>query len=108
MQDSGNYVEINSDGSPALSDLATYQTRSIEYAVNNGLTYLDVKAIGIAEIPVAYGHLFELSGGNLMVGGAVKYMHALPTAKTSASMTPTVPTTKKKIIPTVISVSTLG
>jgi hypothetical protein len=76
LQDAGNYVQINSDGSTALSDLATYQARSIEYAVNNGLTYLDVKAIGIAEIPVAYGHLFELSGGNLMVGGAVKYMHA--------------------------------
>ncbi|MGE4511400.1 MAG: conjugal transfer protein TraF [Sulfurimonadaceae bacterium] len=76
LQDSGNYVQINSDGSTTSSNLVTYQANSIEYAVNNGLTYLDVKAIGIAEVPLAYGHLFELSGGNLMVGGAVKYMHA--------------------------------
>jgi hypothetical protein len=72
----GNYAKIASDGTVTASNATEYQNSSIEYAVNNGLTYLDVKAIGIAEIPVAYGHLFELSGGNLMVGGAVKYMHA--------------------------------
>lgn len=71
-----NYAKISSDGSVVASTVTEYQNSSIEYAVNNGLTYLDVKAIGIAEIPLAYGHSFELSGGNLMVGGAVKYMHA--------------------------------
>ena len=77
FEESGNYVEINSDGTTTTGLSASdYQDSSIEYAVNNGLTYLDVKAIGIAEIPLAYGHNFELSGGNLMLGGAVKYMHA--------------------------------
>jgi hypothetical protein len=72
----GNYAKVSSDGTIVASNATDYQNSSIEYAVNNGLTYLDVKAIGIAEIPIAYGHNFELSGGNLMLGGAVKYMHA--------------------------------
>ena len=74
----GNYLTINDDGTTlnstgAVAD-ATYQTKSIEYALNNALTYMDVTGIVIAEVPVAYGHKIELSGGNLLVGGALKYM----------------------------------
>ncbi|MBA1438415.1 MAG: conjugal transfer protein TraF [Epsilonproteobacteria bacterium] len=71
----GNYVTINDDGTTTTStNTALYQAQSIEYALNNGLTYIDVAAILVAEVPVGYGHKFELSGGNLMVGGALKYM----------------------------------
>ena len=71
----GNYLTINDDGTTSTStDTATYQTQSIEYALNNGLTYMDVTGIVIAEVPVAYGHKIEFAGGNLLVGGALKYM----------------------------------
>lgn len=66
----GTYYQINDDGTQTASDLATYNASSIEYALNNGLTYIQAVGIGIGEVPVAYGHKFELSGGNLMVGGA--------------------------------------
>jgi hypothetical protein len=72
------YIEIvNSSTIDTTVAAADYANASIEYAINNGLTYLDARGIVLAEVPVAYGHKFELSGGNLMIGGAVKYMQAL-------------------------------
>jgi hypothetical protein len=59
------------------SNAADYQSSSIEYAIDNGLTYLDTRGYGLVEVPIAYGHKFELSGGNLMVGGALKYMRGV-------------------------------
>ncbi len=71
----GSYLIINDDGTTTTStDTATYTAQSMEYALDNGLTYMDVTGIVIAEVPVAYGHKIELSGGNLLVGGALKYM----------------------------------
>ena len=72
----GGYQELNNDGTLTASNIATYQASSMEYAMNNGLTNAKVTAIGIVEVPLAYGHKFELSGGNIYVGGAMKYMQA--------------------------------
>lgn len=74
---SGTYIKINSDGTPGVSDATEYANSSVEYALNNGLTYLDVKGISMAEVPVAYGHNFETNIGNVMLGGAFKYMQAI-------------------------------
>lgn len=73
----GSYSELNEDNTitPGLT-AADYQNFSIEYAINNGLTNADITAIGIVEVPLGYGHKFELSGGNVYVGGALKYMKA--------------------------------
>ncbi|MDA3945183.1 MAG: conjugal transfer protein TraF [Helicobacteraceae bacterium] len=74
----GVYTKI--DGSPitpANSTKAEYESSSIEFAVNNGLTYMDVQGVVLAEVPVAYGHNFETTLGNIMVGGALKYMQAV-------------------------------
>ncbi len=76
------HYELNDDGTQSDSNLATYNSSSIEVAVNDGLTYVQAVGIGLAEVPVAYGHKFELSGGNLMIGGAVKYMHAITYTET--------------------------
>ena len=65
------YYLINDNGTQSVSDSTAYNSSSIEYAINNGLTYVQVKGIVLGEVPVAYGHKFELSGGNLMVGGAL-------------------------------------
>lgn len=73
-----NYLVIDDFGTPSYLTYAagatTYQNTSIEYAINNNLVYTKVEAIALVEVPLAYGHKFELSNGNLMVGGAFKFM----------------------------------
>lgn len=74
----GQYVLLKDDGSYDLTKTSSdYTSTSMEYAVNNGLTYVQARGIVLGEVPVAYGHKFELSGGNLMVGAALKYMEAV-------------------------------
>jgi len=73
FDNNGNYVDIDNN---AVTQQA-YETSAIEYALKNGQTYLDVKGMGIIEVPLAYGHNFETKIGNIMVGGAIKYMHAI-------------------------------
>ncbi len=77
FDNSGVYIQLNSDGSFSPSDATSYANSSIEYAMNNGLTYLDVTGVTIGEVPVAYGHSFETTIGNVMIGGALKYMQAV-------------------------------
>ena len=69
----GNYVDIDDN---SISQ-AQYETQSIEYAINNDLTYLDAAGVALIEVPIAYGHNFETTLGNIMVGGALKYMQAI-------------------------------
>lgn len=82
FEDPGNpatgYTKINDDGTLDYTvGVNDYNNYSIEYAVNNDLTYMDVTGVTLAEVPVAYGQNFETNIGNVMVGGALKYMHAL-------------------------------
>ncbi len=79
IYDGTNYTLLDGSYPPSLgnSDQAAYESSSIQYAMENGLTYMDVKGAVLAEVPVAYGHNFETSIGNVMVGGAVKYMQVL-------------------------------
>lgn len=78
-QSRDKYVTVSSAGT-TLSNVGDptadqlYQSRSIEYAMNNGLTYLDTKGIAVGEVPLGYAHNFDTSIGNVMVGGALKYM----------------------------------
>ena len=78
------YFKNDTTGTTVYKDLygkdvtqQEYEARSIEYALNNDLTYLNQKAIALVEIPVAYGHRFNTRIGRIMVGGAFKYMQAL-------------------------------
>jgi len=77
FENSGFYAEINNDGSLTPSNITDYNNYSVEVAINNGDTYLDVTGVTVAELPVAYGHSFETQIGNVMVGGALKYMQAV-------------------------------
>jgi len=74
FKNNGIYAKLSDDGSISLSNAEAYTQSSIEFAITNGKTYVQTKGIALAEIPVAYGYKFELSGGNLMVGGSFKYM----------------------------------
>ena len=72
------YTEVDSTtGHTTASDETTYKNTSIEYALKNGDTYLDAKGAALVEVPIAYGHNFETNIGNIMVGGALKYMQAI-------------------------------
>ncbi|WP_457592174.1 conjugal transfer protein TraF [Hydrogenimonas sp.] len=58
-------------------DQATYESSSLEYALNNNLTYLSLKGLSVGEVPFSYGHAFETSAGTIGVGGSLKYMYGL-------------------------------
>lgn len=58
----------------SLTTPADYAGHSMEYALDNGLTYLKLTGLAYVEIPVAYAHQFETPWGNLDVGGAFKIM----------------------------------
>lgn len=53
---------------------AEYTASSLDYAVQNGTTNLDIVGLAVAEIPLAYGHAFDTGYGSLAVGGALKLM----------------------------------
>ncbi len=73
----GTYYELNDNGTQSVSDSTAYNASSLEYAVKNNRTYVQALGIALGEVPIAYGHKLELSGGNLMIGGALKYMQAV-------------------------------
>lgn len=76
INNAGIYTQLNSDGTQSVSNVNAYSSSSLDYAINNGLTYVQALGVGLAEVPIAYGHKLELSGGNLMLGVALKYMQA--------------------------------
>lgn len=71
------YSKIDTDGSISSSTATDYNNYSVEVAINDGLTYLDAKGAALVEVPLAYGHNFHNTLGNMMIGGAVKYIYAL-------------------------------
>ncbi len=56
------------------SNAATYNSSSLEYALDNKLTYLKLTGLAYLEIPVAYAHRLHTPWGTLDFGGAVKLM----------------------------------
>lgn len=70
FENSGSYYYIDGTG----SNITDYQNTSLEYAVNNGLTYLDVDTLSIAEVPLSYGHAFDTAMGDISLGGSFKFM----------------------------------
>ena len=74
----GTYIDIETS---TPSDLAAYQASSIDYAIHNGLTYLDITGLAVMEVPVGYGHEFKTEIGSFSVGGSLKYMYGMTLAK---------------------------
>ena len=78
FEDGPSYTKIEDDGTKTTGiSQAEYDATAIQYAMDNGDTYINAVGIAIAEVPLAYGHNFETKLGNIMVGGAIKYMHAI-------------------------------
>jgi len=64
----------DSDGTYTETTRADYEARSLEYAIDNHLTYLQLTGLAYVEIPIAYGHEIETSLGALDIGGSLKAM----------------------------------
>jgi len=73
----GSYSRIDENGEIVDATESEYNDSSIVLAINEGLTYLDVEGAALAEVPFAYGHDFETRIGDIMVGGALKYMEVI-------------------------------
>jgi len=69
--DTDGYVDVETN---AISSKAEYESSSMVYAAESGLTYLDINAIVLAEVPLSYGHNFETSLGDVSVGASLKFM----------------------------------
>jgi hypothetical protein len=75
VEDQGQYYAYDNDAATyALSDQAAYEATSLEYAIEEGLTYMQLSGVAYAEIPLAYGHRLDTRIGVFGLGGAVKVM----------------------------------
>jgi len=66
------YDDVNNSFSIVGKD--EYQARSIEYAINNNLTYIKLGGLAYIEIPISYGRRFTTEFGNINVGASLKIM----------------------------------
>ena len=74
FENGGQYFDIESATPNVDVGFAAYTTTSLEYAVNNNLTYLQVDTLTLVEVPLSYGHAFETGAGDISVGGSIKLM----------------------------------
>ena len=68
-------VELDASGNIVADGGKTqYESSSIEYALDNGIDYVDVNGVALAEIPLSYAKVFNVANGTLSVGGSLKPM----------------------------------
>jgi len=70
----GTYLDIETN---TASTLGAYQSSSMEYALNNGLTYVSINGLAVVEVPIGYGHQFSTNYGAISVGSSLKYMYGI-------------------------------
>jgi len=68
------YDEVSNTITDFTLDPTAYQNSSLEYAINNKLTYVKLTGLAYAEIPIAYGHQFSTDFGKFDVGASFKVM----------------------------------
>ncbi len=73
---SGVYLRYNPSDptNPVVTTQADYDATSIEYALNNGLTYMELTGLAYVEIPISGGYQFKTELGTIDVGGSIKVM----------------------------------
>ncbi len=75
VEQGGRYFEYNvNTGSYGETTRADYEARSLEYAMDNGRTYVQLTGVTYTEIPIAYAHRFETVYGGLALGASAKVM----------------------------------
>jgi len=73
VEEGGQYFSYDS-GTAGLTTQADYEAHSLQYALDNKLTYLNLTGLIYLEIPIAYGRRFGTPYGSLDVGGSLKIM----------------------------------
>ncbi len=61
-KDGGYYYYYPDTDTYGATDSETYKKYSLEYAIDNKLTYLDVKGIALLEVPLSYAFGYTLKG----------------------------------------------
>ncbi|MDX3959036.1 conjugal transfer protein TraF [Aliarcobacter skirrowii] len=76
FENSGSYYELDSNNNVTGSNSADYKGSSLIYAMDEGIgnTGVQLDALAVIEIPVAYGHAFGTDFGDIYLGGAFKLM----------------------------------
>ncbi len=78
VEKDGNYYNYDPKNDIyALKDSATYKKTSLQYALDNNLTTIKAQGLIVAEVPISYAKAFDLSSGELSLGGSVKLMHGV-------------------------------
>lgn len=60
-----------------ISDKNEYDNYSLKYALDNNLTYINLKGIVVSELPIGYAFSFDFKGTNISIGGALKAMQGI-------------------------------
>jgi len=77
-EDNGGYFYYYPDTDTyGATDKKTYEKYSLQYALDNNLTYIHINGIGLAEVPVSYATNIDLRGATLSVGVNLKYMQGI-------------------------------
>jgi len=73
----GYYYYIPDTDTYGATDKETYEKYSLEYALDNNLTYLKINGIAIAEVPISYAKKFYIKGASVSFGVNLKYMQGM-------------------------------
>ncbi|OPZ82587.1 MAG: hypothetical protein BWY76_02668 [bacterium ADurb.Bin429] len=74
----GNYYSYNPvTDTYGLSNAATYNATSLEFALNNNLTYMKLDGLAVLEVPVSYARRLPIPVGTLAVGVSAKAMRGI-------------------------------
>ena len=76
-KNSGYYYYYPKTDTYGATDKNTYENYSLEYALDNNLTYINVKGLAIAEVPLSYAHKFPVKNADLSIGINLKYMEGI-------------------------------
>lgn len=76
-KNSGYYYYYPKTDTYGATDKNTYENYSLEYALDNDLTYINVKGLAIAEVPLSYAHKFPVKNADLSIGINLKYMEGI-------------------------------
>jgi len=73
----GYYYYYPKTDTYGATDKTTYEKYSLVYALDNNLTYVRVKGLAIAEVPIGYGYSFDVKGASISIGVALKYLQGI-------------------------------
>ena len=76
-KDGGYYYYDPKKDSYGATDYETYKKYSLEYALDNNLTYLKVDGIGIAEVPLSYAKNYSVGDADVSFGVSLKYIQGI-------------------------------